>query len=474
MRRACRYDETADSVGEWRRLACATPGWRPKPDTMATNRLVPVLDRAPAAAWVAAGLAGVAALLAFSTSAWAAVLMMLAGAACYWAMRESRRFTIASAGDERAEPGLAEFAPLLDALPDAALLVSADSRIVGANAAARAQMQFEPRGQFLTSILRHPDVLEAVQGAVREGQARAVEYETAAQVDRFTRCYVAPVNRGAERAAMLVFHDQTARISTERLRADFLANASHELRTPLASLTLLIETLSGPARDNAADRDRFLAMMQVQADRMRRLIDDLLSLSRIELDEHVPPSDRADLASVAREVADAAAPLVRERKITLQLKSPEAPVMVVGERFQLTQVVQNLVDNAVKYAPEGGVVTVEIAASGDREEVAAAAGRRWDEAGRVALLTPAAAANRSYAYVRVEDSGPGVSRRYLPRLGERFFRVERETGDERGGTGLGLAIVKHIVNRHRGGLLVESQPGRGSAFAAYVELAEEG
>nr|MBP6690394.1 two-component sensor histidine kinase [Hyphomonadaceae bacterium] len=238
-------------------------------------------------------------------------------------------------------------------------------------------------------------------------------------------------------------------------------------------LTLLIETLLGPARDNSADRDRFLGMMQVQADRMRRLIDDLLSLSRIELDEHVPPSDRADLSNVAREVADSLSPVLKERNVTLELRVPDKPVPVVGERFQLAQVVQNLVDNAVKYTPAGGTVTLEVAGSGDREEVSALAGKRWDEAARIALLTPTAAANRSYAYVRVEDSGPGVSKQFLPRLGERFFRVERELGNERGGTGLGLAIVKHIVNRHRGGLLVESQPGRGSAFAAYVELAEE-
>jgi two-component system phosphate regulon sensor histidine kinase PhoR len=214
-------------------------------------------------------------------------------------------------------------------------------------------------------------------------------------------------------------------------------------------------------------------MMQVQADRMRRLIDDLLSLSRIELDEHVPPSDRADLGNVAREVADSLAPVLKERNVTLDLRVPDDPVRVVGERFQLTQVLQNLVDNAVKYTSDGGAVTIEVAASGDREEVSAQAGRRWEEAGRIALLTPAAAANRSYAYVRVEDSGPGVAKRFLPRLGERFFRVEREMGAERGGTGLGLAIVKHIINRHRGGFLIESVPGRGSAFAAYVELAEE-
>lgn len=444
---------------------------------MAMNRLAPSrwrLERLPAAAWAAAGLAALATLLAFLTHAPAAVLMILAAAACFWAVREGRRFTIASSGDEQIElVGLAELAPLLEALPDPALLVDAEGRIAGSNGAARRQMHFETRGQFLTSILRHPDVLEAVQGAVRDGETRAVEYETPAQVDRQMRCYVAPVTWGADRAAMLVFHDQTARISTERMRADFLANASHELRTPLASLTLLIETLSGPARDSAADRDRFLAMMQVQADRMRRLIDDLLSLSRIELDEHVPPSDRADLATVAREVADSLAPVLRERKVKLDVRAPDTPVRVVGERFQLAQVVQNLVDNAVKYTPDGGTVTIDVAPSGDREEVTAQAGRRWEEAGRIVLLTPAAAANRSYAFVRVEDSGPGISRRFLPRLGERFFRVERELGDERGGTGLGLAIVKHIVNRHRGGLLVESQPGRGSAFAAYVELAEE-
>lgn len=432
------------------------------------------LDRLPALAWAAGALAVLAALLAFTTSPQAAVLMVLAAAACFWTVREAQRFIIAPRGDDSIElVGLAELAPLLEALPDPALLIDEEGRIVSSNAAARRQMQFEARGQFLTSILRHPDVLEAVQAAVRDGATRAVEYETTSQVGRHTRCYVAPVTWGADRAAMLVFHDQTARISTERMRADFLANASHELRTPLASLTLLIETIAGPARDNVEERDRFLGMMQVQADRMRRLIADLLSLSRIELDEHVPPSDRADIAGVAKEIVDSATPVARERDVRIELAAPAKPVTVVGERFQLAQVVQNLVDNAIKYTPAGGVVRVEVGDSGDREETAALAGRRWEEASRVALLTPAAAANRSYAYVRVEDAGPGVAKRFLPRLGERFFRVEREMGDERGGTGLGLAIVKHIINRHRGGLLVESQPGRGSAFAAYVESAGE-
>jgi two-component system, OmpR family, phosphate regulon sensor histidine kinase PhoR len=449
----------------------------PKPGArMATNTFKAVrgrLDRFPALAWATGALAALAVLLAFATNATAVILMVLAGAAAYWTAREARRFVISPTGDDQIElVGLAELAPLLEALPDPALLVDEQGRIVSSNNAARRQMQFEARGQYLTSILRHPDVLEAVQDAVREGETRAVEYETTTQVGRHTRCYVAPVTWGADRAAMLVFHDQTAKISTERMRADFLANASHELRTPLASLTLLIETIAGPARDNAEERDRFLAMMQVQAERMRRLIADLLSLSRIELDEHVPPSDRADLAAVAREVIDAMNGVAAERGVRIDL-DVDGAVNVVGERFQLAQIVQNLIDNAIKYTPKDGVVRVELARAGDREDTVARAGRRWEEAGRAALVTPSTVANRSYAYVRVEDGGPGVARRFLPRLGERFFRVEREMGDERGGTGLGLAIVKHIVNRHRGGLLVESQPGRGAAFAAYVELAEE-
>lgn len=432
------------------------------------------LDRAPALAWAGVAFALLAGIFAFSTSALASFWMLVGALACFWAVRETRRYVIDPQLDDSIElVGLAELSPLLEALPDPALLVDAERRIVGSNAAARRLMQFEARGQFLTTILRHPDVLEAVQGAIIDGATRAVEYETSAPAQSHTRCTVAPVTWGADRAAMLVFHDQTARISTERMRSDFLANASHELKTPLASMTLLLETLAGPARDNAADRERFIGMMQVQAERMRRLIEDLLSLSRIELDEHIPPSDRADLAKVARECVDTASTVAKERGVTIRLVNAEAPVPVVGERFQLAQVVQNLLDNAIKYSDAGKEVVVEVGASGDREEVIAAAGRRWEGAGRSALTTAAPAANRSYSFVRVEDSGKGIDERYLPQLGARFFRIERELGNDRGGTGLGLAIVKHIVNRHRGGLLVESRPGGGTAFSAYVESAEE-
>ncbi len=444
---------------------------------MAAQTRLPLNISPEQLAWGGAAAGGLAALVALPLNPLAALLALGAGGASGWLAWSSRSAGAAAAepraaGASEARPkGLSELAPLLEAMPEAALLIDGDGRIAGSNLAARRAFQFEAAGLRLSAILRQPDILDAVQAAAHDGATRTVEYETSAQVEEHVRAYVAPVQWGETRAALIAFHDQTARINTERMRADFLANASHELRTPLAAVMGAIETIAGPARDNAEDRARFLRLMQVQAERMRRLIDDLLSLSRIELDEHVPPSDRADLVGVAKEVVDALTGVAAERQVTLSLSAPEAGASVVGHRFQLVQVVQNLVDNAIKYSPAGGTVTIEVGAGADREEVIERAGRQWADAGHIALLTPAPAAGRSYAYVRVVDAGPGIARRFLPRLGARFFRVEREMGEEKGGTGLGLAIVKHIVNRHRGGLLVESEPGRGSAFAAYVERA---
>lgn len=426
-------------------------------------------------AWTGAGAGAVAALMTVAEAPVTAAFALAAGAASGWiAWRsghedEPRPMPVRLPALQ--QTSLMELTPLLEALPDPALLIGADGRVAGSNRAARGKFAFEAAGLRLSSILRQPNLLEAVDAALA-GETRTIEFETAGQVDEHVRCYVAPVHWSDTSAALIVFHDETARIATEQMRADFLANASHELKTPLAALMILIETIAGPARDNEADRNRFLGLMQVQADRMRRLIEDLLSLSRIELDEHVPPSDRADFAIVTREAMDALSGVAAERNVTLELAGLAA-APVIGHPFQLVQVMQNLIDNAIKYAKPGGKVRIIVGEADDRDAAVLAAGRQWGGAGRIALLTPPPAAARAYAYARVEDDGPGIAQRYLPKLGARFFRVEREEGDEKGGTGLGLAIVKHIINRHRGGLLVESEPGRGSAFAAYVEAAPE-
>jgi two-component system phosphate regulon sensor histidine kinase PhoR len=281
-----------------------------------------------------------------------------------------------------------------------------------------------------------------------------------------------PVDGEVTCRALVYFTDETDARRAERMRVDFLANASHELRTPLASLSGFIETLRGHAKHDPEAREQFLRIMTTQAERMSRLIDDLMSLSRIELNEHIPPSGACDLSMVVMDVADTLRPLTAEKKVKLDLRLPSREAaMVVGERDQIVQVLQNLIDNALKYSPAGGTVTVAID-SGLTGEAAAehgsgAAAMTALGGGRLSLVTPDRAVQNSYVLARVTDQGPGMKREHLPRLAERFYRVEGQKSSASTGTGLGLAIVKHIMNRHRGGLLVESAPGHGSTFAVY-------
>ncbi len=375
--------------------------------------------------------------------------------------------------DGAPQPGpqaqLRDLAPLLEALPEPALVVDREGRISGSNAVVRKQLEFEASGLRLSAILRHPELLDAAQAAAEDGRGSTVEYQPAGSLEEHFRVYFSPLAWGGQTAALMVFHDQTSRVATERMRSDFLANASHELRTPIASLSLLLETLSGAAREDAEARDKFLGLMAIQVDRMRRLVDDLLALSRIELNEHVPPLGEVDLDAAAAEAVDALALVARERGVALELAVSGSNPMVKGENFQVQQVLQNLIDNAIKYTPAaGGIVRIECGIAEGREQALERAGRRWPEAGRIALLTPPPGAGDRFAFVRVSDNGRGIARRHLPRLTERFYRVDPDSRSEKIGTGLGLAIVKHIVNRHRGGFCVESVVGQGAAFAIYL------
>jgi two-component system phosphate regulon sensor histidine kinase PhoR len=250
------------------------------------------------------------------------------------------------------------------------------------------------------------------------------------------------------------------------MRADFLANASHELRTPLASLTGFIETLRGHAKDDAAARERFLGVMAAQAGRMARLIDDLMSLSRIELNEHIAPEGRVDIALAVLDVVDSLAPLAAEQQVRLQTRLPErGSAMVIGDRDQILQVAQNLIDNALKFSPVGGVVDIEVSANATAETALAAT---RPGGARLSLLSPDLVGGERFVMLRCADQGLGIAREYLPRLSERFYRVEGQKSGERLGTGLGLAIVKHIINRHRGGLAIESVESAGTTLTAYL------
>ncbi len=355
---------------------------------------------------------------------------------------------------------------LVEALPEPAMYIDAQGKVEAASAPARQQFRFVGVGPMLTAVVRRPELLDAVAAARRDQTPQRFEFVQREEMDRHFSCVASPLGSGV----LVSMHDLTDIKRMEMARVDFLANASHELRTPLTSLAGFIETMRGPARDDPKARDRFLEIMQGQADRMRRLISDLLSLSRIELVEHRPPEGETDLASVIAEAGDALALVAKERGVTLSITGAHDPVLVVGARDELSQVAQNLIDNAIKYSNSGSSVLVEVLSDLSQEEAGAQAGRRWEEAGHMSIVTAPPGARR-FAVLRVSDSGPGIERQYLPRLSERFYRVDQGRG-LKPGTGLGLAIVKHVVQRHRGELLVESEPGRGSAFGVVLPMAD--
>ncbi|WP_421729208.1 sensor histidine kinase [Brevundimonas sp.] len=340
-------------------------------------------------------------------------------------------------------------------------------RIILANASARERLRVARDGGALVASVRDPEMLEAIDEALFGGLTRSVDYTVSGAQSREWKASIHPLpSPGPSPLVLLSLRDETDLRRTERMRVDFLANASHELRTPLASLTGFIETLKGHARDDTRARDRFLDIMAVQADRMGRLISDLMSLSRIELNEHVPPQGRADLSRTILDVVDAVGLLARGKGVTLKVEQDGA-AWVEGERDEILQVVQNLVDNGIKYAPAGSSVEITVRTGRSLDDIC---GPRTEVATRLALLTPDREAGATYAAVTVRDHGPGMKREHLPRLTERFYRVEGQKSGAHSGTGLGLAIVKHITNRHRGGLVVESEEGQGAAFTAYFPV----
>ncbi|WP_417685180.1 ATP-binding protein [Roseibium sp.] len=307
-------------------------------------------------------------------------------------------------------------------------------------------------GDPLSFSLRAPSLLEAFDRVCSSGTAERISWTEKVPTEAWFEAYVSPVFMpGTAREpgsatrpdfVLVVIQDQSEQRRLERMRTDFVANASHELRTPLASLSGFIETLQGPAKDDVVARERFLAIMQEQAGRMRRLIDDILSLSRIELKAHVKPSGEVDLVDIIGHARDALDPVAREMGVTIETDMPETGAIITGERDELIQVAENLIENALKYGGSGGKVTLGVHAT-----AGGADNGQWD--------------------LSVRDYGEGIPAEHLPRLTERFYRVNADSSRAMKGTGLGLAIVKHILNRHRARLEIESTPGEGATFTVH-------
>lgn len=373
----------------------------------------------------------------------------------------------------RAEAAAAADDGVIESLHDPLLLCDATRRVTRANRAARHLFGEKMAGRDLAGAIRAPDVLTAADSVLAGAASRSVEFATRAPVERTFEARLKPFTRPAgvdedgpedRRMIIITLHDISAIRRSEQMRADFIANASHELRTPLSSLIGFIETLRGPARDDADAHERFLAIMEDQASRMSRLVKDLLSLSRIELDEHMPPSTAVAMEPLVRGVLDSLELKAQARRMVLALEAESRLPDVIGDSDQIVQVVQNLVSNAIKYGHDDSPVTVRLSLA-DGATVGASATAAGRGGGR--RLAPGMLA------VAVTDCGDGIPRTHLPRLTERFYRVDAARSRAMGGTGLGLAIVKHIMNRHRGRLTIESAPGVGSTFTVYFPVATE-
>ena len=338
---------------------------------------------------------------------------------------------------------------VLERLPDPLMLIDASGRVMLVNRAMRGVIGVDvERKQHVSALLRTPAVLDAIRRTSETGESASVEFSLPVPIQRNYQATVARTG-SSPAATILLLHDLTAMKRAEQMRADFVANASHELRTPLAALSGFIDTLRGHAREDPEAREQFLAIMTVEADRMRRLIDDLLSLTRIEQNEHVPPSGKVSLEIVLREAVAALTPLAGTDDISLEMLFEPGLPPAIGERDELIQIFQNLIHNAIKYGRPGGRVWVSLA-------MASAPGGRGAE---------------QMLAASIRDDGEGIPPEAVPRLTERFYRVDVKRSREKGGTGLGLAIVKHIISRHQGRLTIESKPGEGSTFTVFLPAA---
>ena len=428
---------------------------------MLAREWVAVSDQRTGFGWLAAQLWGVRVLIA--SAVFVGFMIWLAGLHLGWVsftvlllviaglLRTDRRMvetgrTMAAGPSVVAVPEtspvdphrqeLAAVAAVLGALDAPAILLSSRETIRLQNRAAEAIFGAIPPGSDLAGRIRAPGILDMVRDAIAAGQPRETEHAERLPSETVYIVRVAPLaETTGEPLWLLTFRDVSQARRIDRMRSDFIANASHELRTPLASLRGFIETLQGPAKNDVKAHERFLAIMHEQATRMSRLVDDLLSLSRLELRSNLTPDQTVDLVPLVAHVSDSLQPLAGDLGVEIALQLPDHPVTVNGDRDELVEVLENLIENACKYGQEGKRVDVALSGGGNAP-----------------------------VELSVTDYGPGIPPEHVPRITERFYRVNVEASRSKKGTGLGLAIVKHILTRHRARLTVKSEVGKGTVF----------
>lgn len=336
---------------------------------------------------------------------------------------------------------------ILDCLPEPCIILDMGKKVAHANLASKQIYPALRRGEPISFGLRQPDLLGAIQRVLVDGQPAKVSYADRVPHEVFLSAHITPllVNHTSQAQLpswlMVAFSNKTSEQLAEKMRVDFVANASHELRTPLQAFMGFLDTLAGSAKDDEEAQAEFIRIMRAQSERMSRLIDDLMSLSHIELNRHVRPTQRIDLALVIKEVINMASAQADQEGVHIHFEQLIENAIVTGDKDQLFQVFENLVQNALKYGSAGKKIDIRIMPAKSRYH---------------------------HVWVNVIDYGVGIASEHVPRLTERFYRVDVETSREKKGTGLGLAIVKHILVRHRGELAIKSTPGEGTTFTVKI------
>jgi two-component system phosphate regulon sensor histidine kinase PhoR len=367
--------------------------------------------------------------------------------------RDAERFT-QTRERERARLFASLRSRIVQGFPSPLMMIDAERRVVEANKHARDMFGPDVIGNDISFYLRQPSALAVVKDAIASGRPEQEEFQVSSPVERFYTIFANRIDQTDQNDdedsqspffVVIALQDITKSKVSDRMRVDFIANASHELRTPLSALIGFIETLRGPAADDKDAHERFLHIMAQEADRMIRVIDDLLSLSRIELDKHVMPRETVDLASVAKNIEQSLQVSLKGAQRSLNIDIEDGTPAIRGDKDQLIQVFQNLITNAIKYSrPETPIDLVIDTVQGNRIRAC------------------------------VIDQGDGIAAEHIPRLTERFYRVDTARSRQIGGTGLGLAIVKHIVERHNGELQIDSKIGIGTTISMTFPAIESG
>ena len=363
----------------------------------------------------------------------------LAGAWFWWLIR-STHVTDSLPANTPSASFAANERSALTVLPMPLLLLDANGIVTATTPEAAELLARKVEGQHISVVFRAPSILAAVEKALKHRAEDCFDFRVNRPRPMVLTATIRVLPSGGPGQVVLMLQDNTNRVRIEDARSDFVANASHELRTPLAAISGLVETLQGPAKNDPAAQERFLGLIAKQTDRMTRLANDLLSLSRIESDENILPTTEQDIAAILSDALTTVAPVAEAANAEVERDIERALPKVLGSRDELTQVFVNLIENAIKYAGEARPIRVSAQQYG------------------------------SVLRIEVADNGPGIDPEDIPRVTERFYRVDPLDSRTRGGTGLGLAIVKHIVSRHRGSLDISSELGKGSVFSVTLPI----